>query len=942
MEINSIPLVNHKNRFNIPLGYFWVIVVICIIPTLMSLIGVEISYDDFKLISFSKISQNISTGLIVGRTFSTIWVAFSIAVSIFTCILTLIDFKVKRNIAAPVIGIILLSNSIFDIAHLLIMLGAVHVKLNLDEAIYFSWFISRLLQIILLIFGTLFILYIKPNNSLTDEKKINLLRLLAVLFLVIVFALIFYVLNASYISEIFIQRDSFLTHPFELIGVGLYLIWGGLIMPRILKIYKGIFFQILILSMIPAIFSHVHMAIFFKNFDIEYNFAQFLRLIGYLVPLLGISLNHYRSIAKQHQMNLILDKEIKAIERVQIDLERRQSLLQHAEKLANMGSWDLDIETKEINFSDSLYKIFGYKPNSISPSLELMYNMIIPEQRTEYRQMLEKAIANQSSFNTEYEALWVNGERRYILAQCTYIPLDKKIIGTCLDISELKETTQRLSQNEALLKEAESIAHNGSFEWFNGVDHIFWSEELFRIHGYAPNAFNVDFQFYKKLIHPEDLEKCEKLAMKISETKKNFSLEYRIIRPDRDIRYIYLTAKVILSKDQEINKILGNLQDVTELKNAAMLLEKTESIYKTIASNVPDSIVLMYDKNLQLILFDGPMLGSIKFKNELYTGIPLSDIFQEEEFLQNEDILIRAFEGEEFQIEKDFEQENKTFMIDFKPVINSSGDIFNVMVVMHDITEIKKVQKSLESKVDELNTSNQDLEQFAYVASHDLQEPLRKIRAFGDRLQTKLSNNITDEGLDYIKRMQSASERMQTLIDDLLTFSRITRTDEGYVEVDLHDQFQKIMEDLEFTIEKKNATIDLMVNHHIYAIPGQIRQLFQNLVSNAIKFTKDGIAPIVEIKSEILRGDTFDEPQLLKNKDYCKITFKDNGIGFEQQYEEKIFELFQRLHTRTEYQGTGIGLAVCKKIVEKHNGIIKVSSKPGEGTLFSIILPINN
>ena len=924
------------------MGYFWVIFIICIIPTLMSLIGVEISYDDFRLISFSKISQNISTGLVVGRTFSTIWIVFSIAVSIFTCILTLIDFKVKRNIAAPIIGIVLLCNAIFDVAHLLIILGAVHVKLSLDDAIYFSWFISRLLQIILFIFGSLFILYIKPNETLSDEKKINLVRLIAVLFLVIVFVLIFYVLNASFIPKSFIQRDSLLTHPFELIGIGLYLIWGGLIMPRVLKIYQGIFFQMLILSMIPAIFSHIHMAIYFKNFDVEYNFAQFLKLIGYLVPLLGISLNYLRSIARQHQMNLILDNEIKAIERVQLDLERRQSLLQHAEKLANMGSWDLDVETKEINFSDSLYKIFGYMPNSISPSLELMYNMIIPEQRAEYKQMLEKAIADQTSFNTEYEALWVNGERRYILAQCRYIPMDKKIIGTCLDISELKETTQRLSQNEALLKEAESIAHNGSFEWFNGVDHIFWSEELFRIHGYAPNAFNVDFQFYKKLIHPEDLEKCEKLKIKIAGSKKNFNLEYRIIRPNSEVRYIYLTAKVILSKNDGINKIIGNLQDVTELKNAAILLEKTESIYKTIASNVPDSIVLMYDKNLQLILFDGPMLGSIKFKNELYPGIPLSEIFHDEEFIQNHDILTQAFDGHEFQIEKDFEQENKTFIIDFKPVINSSGDIFNVMVVMHDITEIKKFQKSLESKVEELNTSNQDLEQFAYVASHDLQEPLRKIRAFGDRLQTKLSSNITDEGLDYIKRMQSASERMQTLIDDLLTFSRITRTDEGYVEVDLHDQFQKIMEDLEFTIEKKNATLDLMVNHHIYAIPGQIRQLFQNLVSNAIKFTLDGKPPIVEIKSEILRGDTFDEPQLQKNKDYCKITVQDNGIGFEQQYGEKIFELFQRLHTRTEYQGTGIGLAVCKKIVEKHNGIIKVNSKPGEGTLFSVILPVNN
>jgi signal transduction histidine kinase len=940
VAINAIPVGKKNNGFNIPMGYFWVVFIVCITPTLLSLLGVEISYDDYKIISFSKINQSISTELILGRTFTTIWIIFSIAVGIFTCILTLIDFKVKKSIAAPVVGLILVCSAIFDMVHLLIVLGALHVKLGLDEAIYYSWFISRLLHAVLLLVGTIFILYTRPEYIKSDKQKVKLVKTLGISFLVITLILIFYVIKVKEIPESIIQRDSFFTHPFELLSILIYLVWGGLVMPKVLKIYQGIFFQMLILSMIPAIFSNIHMAIFFKNFDIEYNFAQFLKLVAYVVPLLGISLNYSRNIAKQHQMNMMLDEEIRAKEKVQEDLERRQSLLQHAEKLANMGSWDLDVETKEINFSDALYRIFGYMPNSISPSLELMYNMIIPDYRMEYKQLLENAITNQTSFNTEYEVLWVNGERRYILAQCRYIASDKKIIGTCLDISELKETTQKLSQNEVLLKEAESIAHNGSFEWFNGVDHIFWSDELFRIHGFEPNSININFQFYKKLVHPDDLERCEKLQQKITESKKNFALEYRIIRPDKEVRYVYLTAKVILSKDESINKIIGNLQDITELKNAAILLEKTESIYKTIASNVPDSVVLMYDRNFKLILFDGPILEDITFKNELYTGIPLSDMFPAEEVQQNEDILKRAFDGEELQVEKDFETE-KTFMIDFKPVRNASGDIFNVMVVMHDITEIKKVQKSLESKVEELNRSNQDLEQFAYVASHDLQEPLRKIRAFGDRLQTKYSSNIAEEGLDYIKRMQSASERMQTLIDDLLTFSRVTRTDEGYVEVDLHDQLKKIIEDLEFTIEKKNATIDLMVNHNICAIPGQIRQLFQNLISNAVKFTNEGVPPLVEIKSEILRGDAFNEEQLLQNKDYCRITIRDNGIGFDQQYSEKIFELFQRLHTRNEYQGTGIGLAVCKKIVEKHNGIIKVNSKQNEGTLFTIILPVN-
>ncbi len=940
VAINKISLKKEDNGINIPMGYFWAIFLICIAPTILSILGIEIDYNGYKLVNFSKVVEGIATELVLGKTFSTIWIVFGIAVGIFTCILTAIDFRVKNDIAAPIIGIVMLVIAIFDLVHLLVVFGVLKTNLSLDEAIYMSWFVGRIVQVVLLIVGTIIILKIRYKQDVASERKVFLIRLIAAAFSLLTLIAIVFLFTLNSLSTVFINRNSFFTHPLELMSIVLYLFWGAYLMPKVLKKNSGIFFQMLVLSMIPAIFANVHMAIFLKNFDIDYNFAQFLGFLTYVVPLLGISLTYSRNISKQHQMNLILDEEIKSKVKIQQDLERRQNLLQNAEKLANMGSWELDVATREINFSDALYKIFGYMPNSISPDIELMYNMIIPVYRSNYKNMLEGAIKTQSSFNTEYEVLWVNGQRRYILAQCRYIHADNKIIGTCLDITELKETSQKLSQNEALLKEAESIAHNGSFEWFYGIDHFFWSEELFRIHGYKPNSIEITLNFYTTLIHKDDLDKCKKYVQSMFANKTNFAFEYRIIRPDNTIRYVYLIAKLVLDKEGVIIKIIGNLQDITELKNAAILLEKTESIYKTIASNVPDSIVLMFDKRLNLILFDGPIIQNFKFESKLKSGVHLKQIFTEEEADYSGQILQRAFTGEEIRAEREFGA--KVFMMDYKPVKNAAGEVFNVMVVMHDITEIKNVQRSLELKVEELNNSNQDLEQFAYVASHDLQEPLRKIRAFGDRLQSKFSKDITEEGLDYIKRMQNASERMQALIDDLLTYSRVTRTDEGFVDVDLHDELQKIIEDLEYTIEKKNATIDLMVNHHILAVPGQIRQLFQNLVSNAIKFARDGVNPVVEIKSEIFKGSLLDQPELDQNKDYCLISIQDNGIGFDQQYADKIFELFQRLHTRNEYQGTGIGLAVCKKIVDKHNGHINVSSKQGYGTKFVIILPLQH
>jgi signal transduction histidine kinase len=197
------------------------------------------------------------------------------------------------------------------------------------------------------------------------------------------------------------------------------------------------------------------------------------------------------------------------------------------------------------------------------------------------------------------------------------------------------------------------------------------------------------------------------------------------------------------------------------------------------------------------------------------------------------------------------------------------------------------------------------------------------------------------EGIDYINRMQNASERMQTLIDDLLTFSRISRPNEEFKTVSLTEVIRGVLSDLEFTIEKKSAKTLVHGEVLLQAIPSQMRQLFQNLISNSLKFTKEGVTPEISIIIEKVNGaqnTSADFPLL--NRDYCRIELKDNGIGFNNEYAEKIFTLFQRLHTRNEYEGTGIGLAVCKKIVENHHGFIEAKGTEGKGALFNIFIPL--
>lgn len=275
-------------------------------------------------------------------------------------------------------------------------------------------------------------------------------------------------------------------------------------------------------------------------------------------------------------------------------------------------------------------------------------------------------------------------------------------------------------------------------------------------------------------------------------------------------------------------------------------------------------------------------------------------------------------------------------------ITNRSLSVTSILVTMFGILKykdkeniIKEQGEELEKLAEELKSSNSDLEQFAYVASHDLQEPLRKIQSFGERIVSTEKDKLSATGQDYISRMMNASSRMQVLINDLLSYSRLSTRNEPFVKVDLTHIVKDVMTDLEIAIEKNKVKIDLQNLPEIYADKIQMRQLFQNLISNAIKFRKENADPEILITSRMI------PPLSSTHKTYTEITIQDNGIGFNEKYAEKMFQFFQRLEGK-KYEGTGIGLAVCKKIVIRHGGFITAKSKEGEGSSFIVTLPIGN
>lgn len=261
---------------------------------------------------------------------------------------------------------------------------------------------------------------------------------------------------------------------------------------------------------------------------------------------------------------------------------------------------------------------------------------------------------------------------------------------------------------------------------------------------------------------------------------------------------------------------------------------------------------------------------------------------------------------------------------------------------LHIEARMKLYQRELQDNITLLNKSNQELEQFAYVASHDLQEPLRKISTFSDRLQTKYGRELQPDEAELINRMVAAVSRMRVLINDLLTFSRAGRMmPETMLPVDLNALLQDVTGDLEVALLEKNGTILMDQLPEVEGNDTALHQLFQNLLSNSIKFAHPGRPLEIRIKRELLTGR---EIGLVKedkwDETFCRITIKDNGIGFDQVYADRIFLIFQRLHGVSEYKGTGIGLAICKKIVDAHNGYISAFGHPDEGAEFVIILPL--
>jgi signal transduction histidine kinase len=415
-----------------------------------------------------------------------------------------------------------------------------------------------------------------------------------------------------------------------------------------------------------------------------------------------------------------------------------------------------------------------------------------------------------------------------------------------------------------------------------------------------------------------------------------------------------------LSRKAEI-KILVVDDREDNLFSIEAILEKDQYTIVKANSGRAALKILLQEHDFSLILMDVQMPD--------LTGFETATIIYERDKLKNIPIIfITAHDYDEDYIFKGYKMGGVDYI--YKPInpdlLRVKVGVFvelyrkNHQLMLHEkklLAANRSLQKEIEErkaseeKVRQLNaqlvennahlkTVNEELDRFAYVASHDLQEPLRKIMVFSDKILMK--ENQDKETEKYFKKIVSSSERMQTLINDLLSFSRHSTTSSDFRQTHLGILIREAMGELEIEIENTNAQIHISEMPVVSVIPSLIRQLFYNLISNALKFRKKGVEPVVHINAVLEPADKFDFPGKKNDiENFYVITVEDNGIGFDPKYADDIFIVFKRLHSYHEFEGTGVGLSICKKIVDKHYGFINAESKPGEGSVFTFGLPGN-
>ena len=585
------------------------------------------------------------------------------------------------------------------------------------------------------------------------------------------------------------------------------------------------------------------------------------------------------------------------------------------------GFWNWDLPANYQYHSPTFLNMFGYEAGELRPTPESWKNLIYPEDLPAVLATVDQVLKTGEPSAREVRYLHKNGNILWVYCRLQVVEWDEKhqprrIVGSQVDITSLKET-QLLMENFFNLSVDLFAVGDGSGR-FCKLNPI-WG----RILGYSlEEMYEIP---YLELVHPQDRAKTERMIEQLLAGHPISNLVARFRTKTGDYRWLSISGSAGITNQ----KFFAVARDITLEQQIQMALVVSEEGYRTIFDFAPigiaqlnrDGVIRNANQSLERLLgFDYCELDHYNFASLAHRDDYARIEAAFEQVIEKE---IKVYHGEHRFTHKDGFLVWGNITISLIP--NPSGQPATVIVMLEDISPRKVSEFALRQKTDQLVQSNEELEQFAYIASHDLQEPLRTITTFMQLFRKEFHEDMSDKAEKYLHFVVDAGTRMKALLDSLLTFSRVGRDSSSMQAVDCEVVLGNVAKNLQFSIQDSGTNLRIGSLPTVYGNEIQLSQLFQNLISNGIKFRGES-SPVIEVFAE-------------KDPEGWTIHIRDNGIGISPEYHEKIFHVFQRLHHHDKYPGTGIGLAICKKIVDLHQGKLSVSSVPAMGTTFIIHLP---
>jgi len=946
-----------------------VVFVICLIPITLSLLGVDFGTRGpaFDIETAATLSPGGQTDAMFhslrGSYTHTLleWSAFCTA--LFTVMLAFVVFRIKGDVITPIIAMALFWAGCMDAFHTLAADRLIEATADNKNLIPFTWAICRAFNALIGIAGVAVVLA-RGRRKRTHASNFTAIAVVSVVFGGFAYGVIHYCATHENLPKTMFP-DSLVTRPWDTVALFLFVVNAGVFWLLYRRI-GGVFAAAMLISAIPNIATQLHMAFGSTAlFDNHFNVAHFLKIVTYLVPFMGLSIDYVATYRQEQMAAQSLKSEIR---------ERQQALQQLRENEAKVRAVldtapDAIITINQGGAIESInstgVNMFGY---TVQELIGRNIKMLMPSPYQEEHDGYLEAYLRTGHRKIIGSSREVEGQRKdgsvfpISLAIGEFKQGDKSYFtGIIQDISNPKQAEEALRTSESRLALAVRGTSEGLWDWNIATNEVWYAPRYKKLLGYAEDKFPDTFESYESRLHPEDKDPTLKAIHKHLEERKPYDVEHRLMNKNGEYRWFRVRGIAEHDDQGKPIRMAGSMQDIHDQKRAQEEINRYAGDLWRAREEIRIS-----QKRFEIAV-DGASDGlwdwdivanevwySPRFKDLLgYTDHDFQNVIESWKAVLHPDhrqfvmeSLTRHLEANQpFDVEYRAQTkrgEYRWFRSRGKAIRDKSSKAIRMAGSIQDITDRKHVEVELAHRAQELEKSNKELDDFAYIASHDLKEPLRGIHNYATFLIEDYQDTIDEDGMAKLATLQRLTQRMEKLIDTLLEFSRVGRVDMAIEDTDLNQVLGEVMESLQVTLNQDNIEVRTPISlPTVHCDRARIGEVFRNLMTNAMKYN-DKSEKWIEVGVACSEpGDGTPEAEGDEGGTGSQYVFyvRDNGIGIPEKHMDSIFRIFKRLHGRDKFGGgTGAGLTIVKKIVERHGGQVWVESTHGQGTTFKFTL----